>query len=206
MKSAATPFSIDMDGSSTLILSCSARAGGNSDRASEILSGLMAQDGPISLINMRGCKINPCLSCGSCLISKNPCPAARGDDSEALFSAILKAEKFLVVSPVYFYHLPGILKIFIDRAQYYYALHEQGAPELVSRPWRSAAPLLISGREKGEKLFEGGLLTLDFFMRPFHFSIGERLLLRGLDWPSALRGNREMEKMVMDFGRLMAKL
>ena len=52
--------------------------------------------------------------------------------------------------------------------------------------WNDRHVLLVAGRKQGERLFEGALLTLKYFLWPFHRHPVEPCLLRGLDAPGDL--------------------
>ncbi len=98
------------------------------------------------------------------------------DDAPALFCEMQAASALLFAAPIYFYALPGLFKIFIDRSQKFWA--DSGSK---NQPLRNAAVIMAAGRQKGEKLFTGALLTLKWFLKPFGFAISQTLLLRGLE-------------------------
>lgn len=58
-------------------------------------------------------------------------------------------------------------------------------------PPRLAHAVLLGGRKRGEKLFDGTLLTLKYFLWPFKRTLGESVCLRGVDKPGDLRADRE---------------
>jgi hypothetical protein len=108
------------------------------------------------------------------------------DQAEELFAPLLAAPVVLFAAPIYFYHLPAQFKGLIDRSQRYYALREKGDPRVAALPRRPAHVVLAAGRPTGEKLFEGSLLTLKYFLHSFNRSLDGTLLFRGKDRPGDL--------------------
>lgn len=126
---------------------------------------------------MRGC-----INCGYCknntMLDKEytsgSCTISRPIDVQT-FTLLLNAKTILFIAPIYFYHLPAITKSIIDRTQALYYMKQRGISE------RYIYPILHSGKERGEKLFEGTLLTLRYFAQALGSSLREPLLLRGTD-------------------------
>jgi len=118
------------------------------------------------------------------------------DQAETVFGWMLAAPLLLFSSPIYFYHLPAGFKGLIDRAQRFYAARIAEDPVLTALSRRSAHVCLVAGRPRGEKLFEGSLLTLRYFLWPFNVALAEPLCLPGLDAPGDLRAAPEAEARV----------
>lgn len=124
------------------------------------------------LMAIRDYVFAPCAGCDYCA-GTGKCRLAR-DQAQEIFAAILSARALIVVAPIYFYALPGLLKGFIDRAQLYWH-HPTG------QTTRPAAAILAAGRKKGENLFSGSLLSLKYFLQPLSFNLKSSLLLRGIE-------------------------
>lgn len=187
------------------ILACSARAGGNTDLAADLFAqGIREGGGSARILRVRDLAVSPCTACGLCGQGAARCPEGARDNSEPLFQALLTAPLVCFASPIYFYHLPGILKLLIDRGQFYYSLARRGDARLESLPRRKAYAVLAAGRSTGERLFEGSLLTLRYFLEPFRIEPAEPLLLRGLDGPDALARAPGTQQAVLDYGRAAA--
>jgi len=189
-----------------LVLACGPRAGGNSDQAAELLAlGLEQAGTPPRLLHLREADPAPCQGCQAC--SRAPgfaCPLMDKDGAEHVFGLIKAAPLIFFVSPIYFYHLPGQFKGFIDRAQRHYEAWAAGDPAMTALPQRRAHACLVAGRPRGERLFEGALLTLTYFLRPFNVRLGEPLTLLGLDGPGDLRADEPARQRVLDFSRRAA--
>ncbi len=118
--------------------------------------------------------------------------AGAKDYGPELFDRLFSVPVLLITSPVYFYHVPTLFKAFIDRGQYWWMRKLQGHPRFNGlRAKRPAHVLLLCGRPRGERLFEGSLLSLKFFLSIFGFELQEPLLLRGVDGPKDLSGDTE---------------
>ncbi|GFK95917.1 hypothetical protein NNJEOMEG_03790 [Fundidesulfovibrio magnetotacticus] len=174
-----------------LILACSPRAGGNTDQAARLLArGLADAGADPEILALRDLDLLPCLGCQACARSPgHRCVLERRDRTEEAFARILAAPLVLAASPIYFYHLPGRFKGFIDRAQRFYALREAHDPALAALPPGRALACLVAGRTRGERLFEGALLTLKYFFLPLGKTLGEPLCLKGLDGPGDLEAD-----------------
>lgn len=184
-----------------LILACSPRKGGNTDHAAGLLArGLTSAGAAPRVVHLREREIIPCRGCQGCgLHPEFACVLMHRDQAEELFRLILTAPLLFFASPIYFYHVPAAFKGFIDRAQRYYVARNAGDSGLASLPRRTAHMLLVGGRSRGEKLFEGTLLTMRYFLWPFNVELGEDLCLHGIDAPGDLRANDHAQARVTDF-------
>lgn len=189
-----------------LVLSCSPRRNGNCDTAASLfMQGmgleprLPADKSPVDFLALREYSILPCISCGQCArFSGGPCPQEGKDDSGPLLKALYLAPAFCFVAPIYFYHLPSQFKAFIDRGQPQWAIR-QTVENAAMPPERKAWIILVGAREKGEKLFEGSLLTLRYWLKPFGIELAPPLCLYGMDGREDLAGDEESKGWVLDY-------
>ncbi len=188
-----------------LVLACSPRRGNCDFAASLLARSLGAERGFPNLppFFLRHCAVQPCISCGCCSPAPGQenfvpfCPVAEKDESKGLFKALVEASELFLVAPIYFYHLPAQLKALIDRSQFYYNNNQ-----LLPARKKPVKTVLISGREKGKKLFEGSLLSLKYFYK----AIGREeatppLLLRGLDGPQDLETRADLQGEIFAYAR-----
>jgi len=181
-----------------LVIGCSPRQKGNSDKAAEIVVQTLADRGEsCDLIFLRDKSIIPCQGCRGCLkTTDNRCVLADRDDVQEILLAINSAGKVYFCSPVYFYHVPAVFKALIDRGQSFYeAWMQKGAPE---KALMRAFCVLVAGRRKGELLFKGSLISLKYFLQPFGYAL-EDLCLRGLDQKNDLTTDPESRELVKRF-------
>jgi len=175
-----------------LAISLSPRLGGNSDAAVEqFVAGYGL---PCSVMALRDFEVMPCTGCGGCAQSGR-CVFAGRDQAEELFCQLENASLVMLACPVYFYHLPAHAKAWVDRAQSRY-LRPAKAQNL-----RKAVAVMLAGRPKGARLFEGMTLTLAYFFRVFGFALTDIVELRGLDAQDAFRANPDAMKLVADLGK-----
>lgn len=185
------------------VFSCSPRAGGNSDHAAQyVASGIQDAGGETRIINLRQFRIMHCLGCGRCQYDPNGnCFQSQDDQSGPLFQVLLSAPLVIFCSPIYFYHLPSGFKTLIDRSQSYYLRMLDNDPELTGLPQRPAGACFVAGRPKGERTFQGALLTMRYFLEPFRLSLLKPVTLRGLDGPNDLKERPELVEMLRNYGR-----
>lgn len=195
-----------MSAANALILACSPRAGGNSDTAAQALArGFRAAGRTPEILFLREYEISPCTGCGGCSVGGrcafDGTDRHDQDDVSALFARIFAANVVAFASPIYFYHLPAHFKAFIDRSQVHYTRKRLGDPAAVNRPRKQAAAVLVAARTEGEKLFDGSLLTLTYFLEPLNMDLTSPLTLRGLDRPGDLTAEQETQAEIAAYAR-----
>lgn len=185
-----------------VIFRCSPRLDGNSDAAARLFAeGVRAAGGDPLLIRLADYALEPCLGCGACRRSPgHRCVLAAKDQAEELFGLLLAAPFVLFASPIFFYHLPAHFKAFIDRSQSYYEKAMARDPAVTGLPRRVAHTALVAGRPTGERLFEGSLLTLKYFLVNFSYELAEPLTFRGKDAPGDLAADKEAGALLRERG------
>jgi multimeric flavodoxin WrbA len=118
------------------------------------------------------------------------------DGSAPLLRALSLAPSICLVAPIFFYHLPSPLKALLDRTQPFWL--RRGTE---SFPPRTCRVILIAGRSRGKKLFEGSLLTLRYALKSLNIRLADPLLLRGLESPGDLLSSLAAVQAVLDYGR-----
>lgn len=175
----------------------SPRRGGNSDILLEwFLSSLEFRDVEIltpSQLHVQFCQgCRYCEGNGQCVIE---------DDMAVVVDRLLEADKVVVSTPVFFYGLPASLKALVDRTQVLWArrylLKEAMKPK--------DGFLLAVGATKGERLFEGTVLSIRYFFDAFGCSYTGGLFFRGFDVPGAVRGCTTCEEEVKASGQLFLR-
>lgn len=68
----------------------------------------------VSLLELKGKKINYCLGCNTC--KKNDGTCVYKDDVEKILEKMIKADIIVLASPIYFYSITGQMKTLIDRS------------------------------------------------------------------------------------------
>jgi Multimeric flavodoxin WrbA len=189
-----------------LLLACSPRRNGNSDTALRIARDVIygpAVDayGPEAAVPpvtyLRDHSVLPCISCGHCERNKGECPLRARDASGPLFHALETAPTLVLAAPIFFYHIPAQLKALIDRSQAAWMLRYVWN---VPRPPRRTAHIILMGaRQQGQKLFEGSLLSIKYWLELFGFDLAEPLTLYGLEGPDDLRDKEDPREAVVRY-------
>ena len=133
------------------------------------------------------------------------CPLAARDYSAPLLTLLAEAPSLCLVAPIYFYHLPALLKALLDRTQPFWHLNDMGI-DCFRAEERFCHVILIGARPQGKRLFEGSLLTLKYALTALRIRLAEPLLLHGLDQPSALAGDSRAGERVLRYARQAAGL
>lgn len=166
------------------VLACSPRAKGNTDfMVHNFVQGVRGSGGTAEVSYLRDYTIMPCTGCHACAESPTSrCILANRDDAEKLFQLIIDAPLVLIAAPIFFYALPAQLKAFVDRAQRFWAKRER---ERQAGTWKAcptpkpAIVSLVAARNRGDKMFEGSLLTLQYFFDLFDTRIADTCQLLG---------------------------
>ncbi len=133
-----------------ILINCSPRRNGNSERAAERIARNLLPDFNTHPVRIHDLSINPCGDCDKFCEKTGRCRLK--DDMEILYSLFDSSAALILVSPVYFYNLPGYAKIMIDRCQPYWILKKENRPPR-ARIFFSAAVMI--GATRGSKLFVG---------------------------------------------------
>jgi len=193
--------------SKAIIYACSHRGGGNSDRAVDLLAkGVHEAGGEADVLYIRNHEVMHCLACGFCDKSIDRrgcerCVLGEKDDAWKLFEPLFTARTVLFASPIYFYHLPSMLKTWIDRSQQFWTAKMTGEKWVAGLPQRTAHTVFVAGRPKGEKLFEGARVTLKYFLHNLNYTLADPLVFRGVDDRNDLREQSDFETRIIELGR-----
>jgi len=122
-------------------------------------------------------KITPCLEIYACLKDGN---CSIRDDMRPLYDKLLEADHVILASPIFFYGITSQAKAVVDRCQALWVrrhvLHMGGEDKRVRRG------IFISvGATRGEKLFDGAVLTVKYFFDAIGVKYAGDLLVRGID-------------------------
>lgn len=97
-----------------LILSGSARRGGNSDLlCDEFMRGAQEGGHTVEKLRVAAKRISPCIGCYYCKDHDGVC--VQNDDMADILQKIIDADVLVLASPVYFYSINAQLKALIDR-------------------------------------------------------------------------------------------
>lgn len=125
-----------------IIVNASPRKGGNSDAITARLSADI-KNADIEVFTLREKKVNPCMACDACK-GKPAAICVQKDDMGALISRIDACDAIVLLSPIYFGHLNGPAKTFIDRLYCFFDPSKPNA-SLAARRGRKCAIICCCG-------------------------------------------------------------
>ncbi|MCK9296886.1 MAG: flavodoxin family protein [Desulfobulbaceae bacterium] len=178
----------------------SPRRGGNTQvLLSSVAQGVESAGGEIEIIRLADLNISPCLNCGGC--DKTGVCVVK-DDMGLLYAKMDEVQRIILASPIYFYGVTAQAKALIDRAQALwsrkYILKKKGE-------WRENTDRLgffVSvAATRGEKVFDGAVLTVKYFYDAIGFGYGGALLVKGIDKRGEMAKAGDKLSQAEEFGR-----
>ena len=135
-----------------------------------------------------------CLKDGNCVIQ---------DDMQEVYPKMLATDIVVVASPIFFYGLPGQLKSLIDRCQ---ALWARRSVLKQPPPNSTRKGVFIGvGATRGDRLFDGSILTLRYFFREIGVKYTDQLLVRGVDTKGEITKHPAVLSDAFELGRRLAE-
>ncbi len=124
------------------------------------------------------------------------------DDMQPLYDKIIAARRLIIASPIYFYSVTAQTKAFIDRCQALWnrkkLMKEKG--EWQDDPDRKGYLVSVAAT-KGEKVFEGAVLTMIYTCDAMGIDYGGDLLVRGVDNRGEMADDTESMQQAVEFGK-----
>lgn len=181
-----------------LVIYGSPRKGGNTDLLLyETVKGMREAGAQVEEIFLRELNFSPCLEnygckkCGRCDIR---------DDMDTVYPKLIEMDCFVLASPIFFYAVSAYTKAFIDRCQCFWAAKYLLKEPIAGGRKRKGAFIAVGG-SKGQKIFDGPLLTIKYLFDVLDCELFKTLLYRQIDkkgdilkHPSALRDAYEAGK------------
>lgn len=187
--------------SDVLIFLGSPRKKGNSEMLTEaICRGIEQAGGSYEIVRLCALQFSPCIGCGGCDKTGH---CVLEDQMIPLYDKIESARRLIIASPIYFYSVTAQTKAFIDRCQ---ALWNRKYLKVKAGTWQQDSErkgyLVSVAATRGEKVFDGAILTMKYTCDAMGIEYGGELLVRGIDH----RGDMEKDIATMqraeEFGRL----
>jgi multimeric flavodoxin WrbA len=178
----------------------SPRKGGNTDLLlDQALKGATEAGAEVDSFRVSDLKITPCRGCHSC--TKTGICVIK-DDMQDIYPKLLAANIVILASPVYFYGVTGWTKAMVDRSQ---ALWERkytlNDPTLGDEAQKKKGFFISVGGTKGQKLFEGTVLSVKYFFDAFNAVYTGDLLFRKMDAYGDILKDPEALPQAFDAGR-----
>lgn len=175
-----------------LALLGSPRKGGNSETlARSIGASIEEGGGTAEYVHLNSLSLRPCQGCGGC--DKTGICVVK-DDMGEIFEAVDKADRILLVSPVYFYGLSAQCKIFGDRMQALWA-RKYLLKERHRLGEGRKGYLVSTAATKGQKIFDCSILTTKYIFDAVDVDYGGEFVVKGVDERKAvLKYQEEMDR------------
>jgi len=175
----------------------SPRRGGNTEiLLEEALKGAEREGAEIERLYLSDLKITPCTECHGC-DSTGDCIIL--DEMQKIYPKLLEADIIILASPIFFYGVTAWAKTLIDRSQALWAKkYLVNDPAMGKRGKRRKGFFISVGATKGQKVFEGAIMTVKYFFDALNTEYTGELVYRGVDGkgeilkhPKALEQARE---------------
>jgi len=144
------------------------------DKALEGAAGAGAE---VEKVLVSRLKITPCMEIYACLKDGN---CSIKDDMDPLYRKLVEADHVILASPIFFYSITGQAKAIVDRCQALWVRRHVLKTGVDDRRERRGAFISV-GATKGEKLFDGAVLTVKYFFDAIGVKYTGDLLIRGID-------------------------
>jgi multimeric flavodoxin WrbA len=187
----------------------SPRRGGNTELLlEEALKGAEKEGARVERLYLSDFTITPCKECHGCDDTGN-CIIL--DDMEKIYPKLLEADVVILASPIFFYGVTAWAKALIDRSQALWARKYLLKDSSLGKEGKKRKGFFISvGATKGQKVFEGAILTVKYFFDVLNAEYAGELVFRGveakgdiLNHPEALQQAYETgRKLVLEWGKL----
>jgi multimeric flavodoxin WrbA len=158
----------------------SPRRGGNTELLlEEALKGAESEGAEVERVYLTDLTITPCKECHGCDQTGN-CVIL--DDMQKIYPKLLEADIIILASPIFFYGVTAWAKALIDRSQALWARKYLLKDPSLRKEGKKRKGFLISvGATKGQRVFEGAILTAKYFFDVLNAKYVGELLFKGVD-------------------------
>jgi multimeric flavodoxin WrbA len=158
----------------------SPRRGGNTELLlEEALKGAESEGAEVERIYLSDYTITPCKECHGC-DQTGHCVIL--DDMQKIYPKLLEADIIILASPIFFYGVTAWAKALIDRSQALWARKYLLKDPSLGKEGKKRKGFLISvGATKGQKVFEGAVLTAKYFFDVLNAEYMGELLFKGVE-------------------------
>jgi len=144
------------------------------DRA---LAGAKKMGAAVEKVAVSELKVHPCLEIYAC---RKDGKCAIKDDMQQLYEKLLEADHIVFASPIFFYGLTSQAKAIVDRCQALWVRKYVLGMGKEDRRIRRGVFISV-GATRGERLFDGVVLTVKYFFDAIGVKYAGDLLIRGID-------------------------
>ncbi len=182
----------------------SPRRGGNTDiLLEEALRGAEKEGAEVERLRLTDFTITPCKECHGC-DKTGECVIL--DDMQKIYPKLAEADVIILASPIFFYGITAWAKALVDRSQAFWARKYLVKNPLLGKGGKKRKGFFISvGATKGQKLFEGAILTVKYFFDALDAEYAGELLFRGIDAKGDILKHPEAIQKAIEAGRRLVK-
>ncbi len=158
----------------------SPRRGGNTELLlEEALKGAEKEGAEVERLRLTDFSITPCKAChgcdqtGECVIQ---------DDMQQIYPKLLEADIIILASPIFFYGISAWAKALVDRCQAFWSMKYLIKHSSFGKEGKKRKGFFISvGATKGQRVFDGAILTVKYFFDTFNAEYRGELVFKGID-------------------------
>ena len=178
----------------------SPRRGGNTDiLLEEALKGAEMEGAEVERLHLTDFNIIPCRECLQC---SNDGKCIILDDMQKVYPKLLEADIIILASPVFFYGVTAWAKALIDRCQALWSRKYILKDESLGKEGKRRKGFLISvGGTKGQRVFEGAILTAKYFFDVLNSEYVGELVFREVDAKGDILKRPEALQQAIEAGR-----
>ena len=178
----------------------SPRRGGNTDiLLEEALKGAEMEGAEVERLHLTDFNIIPCRECLQC---SNDGKCIILDDMQKVYPKLLEADIIILASPVFFYGVTAWAKALIDRCQALWSRKYILKDESLGKEGKRRKGFLISvGGTKGQRVFEGAILTAKYFFDVLNSEYVGELVFREVDAKGDILKRPEALQQAFEAGR-----
>ena len=178
----------------------SPRIKGNTDLLlDEALRGARGKGAEVEKIIADKLEVSPCKEYYGCLKDGN---CVIRDEMDGIYPKLLGCERIIIASPMFFYALTSQVKALIDRCRApwarKYVLKQK--PQVTGRK----GAFIGVGATRGEKLFDGSIMTVRYFFKAIDVEYAGELLIRGVDQKGEIKEHPDRLAEAFELGRRLA--
>ena len=182
----------------------SPRRGGNTDLLlEEALKGAQAEGAEVEGLHLTDFNIIPCRECLKCF---NDGHCIILDDMQKIYPKLLEADIIILASPIFFYGVTGWAKALIDRCQALWSRKYIIQDESLGSEGKRRKGFFISvGGTKGQRVFEGAILTAKYFFDVLNAEYVGELVFRQVDAKGDILKHPEALQQAFEAGRRLVQ-
>jgi len=165
----------------------------------EALRGAQSRQVEVEKLVVDKLRITPCREYLGCLKDGN---CVIRDDMDDIYPKLLDADGIILASPMFFYGVTAQLKALVDRCQAMwarrYVLHS--LPDSARK-----GAFIAVGATRGERLFDGSILTVKYFFQAIGIEYVDELLVRGIDKRGEIKEHPTALSDAFELGKRLAQ-